>query len=149
MTTGCSARGVIAFPRSFHNCGKALWIGMAIASFEEAAERTWAHVVERAQQELSESSFSMWFGGVRPRSLHDGILEVVAPSDYVRERLAKHYAGLIQDAATEAVGLPVKLSLDSAPPEALAGQREAADPPASRPAADPRPDHERPPFGAP
>ena len=89
---------------------------MAIASFEEAAERTWAHVVERAQEELSESSFSMWFGGVRPRSLHDGILEIVAPSDYVRERLAKHYAGLIQDAAAEAVGLPVKLELDSAPP---------------------------------
>ena len=78
---------------------------MAIASFEEAAERTWAHVVERAHQELSESSFSMWFGAVRPRSLHDGILEVVAPSDYVRDRLAKHYIGLIQEAATEAVRL--------------------------------------------
>jgi chromosomal replication initiator protein len=122
---------------------------MAIASFEEAAERTWAHVVERAQQELSESSFSMWFGGVRPRSLHDGILEVVAPSDYVRERLAKHYVGLIQDAATEAVGLPVKLELDSVPSETLAGQREATDPPESRPAAHPRPDPERTSFGAP
>jgi chromosomal replication initiator protein len=122
---------------------------MAIASFEEAAERTWAHVVERAQEELSESSFSMWFGGVRPRSLHDGILEIVAPSDYVRERLAKHYAGLIQDAAAEAVGLPVKLELDSAPPETLAGQRDVTDPPESRPAADPRSEPERTSFGAP
>jgi chromosomal replication initiator protein len=122
---------------------------MAIASFEEAAERTWAHVVERAQHELSESSFSMWFGGVRPRSLHDGILEVVAPSDYVRERLAKHYAGLIQDAATEAVGLPVKLELESAPPETLAGQGEVADSPEHRPAVEPRPEPERTTFGAP
>ena len=122
---------------------------MAIASFEEAAERTWAHVVERAQQELSESSFSMWFGGVRPRSLHDGILEVVAPSDYVRERLAKHYIGLIQDAATEAVGLPVKLELDSAPPEALAVQLEAVDAPDTRPQAGPRREPERTSFGAP
>jgi chromosomal replication initiator protein len=120
---------------------------MAIASFEEAAERTWAHVVERAQQELSESSFSMWFGGVRPRSLHDGVLEVVAPSDYVRERLAKHYAGLIQDAATEAVGLPVKLELDSAPPETLAVQREAADPEPQPPVDPRRPDRTS--FGAP
>jgi chromosomal replication initiator protein len=122
---------------------------MAIASFEEAAERTWAHVVERAQQELSESSFSMWFGGVRPRSLHDGILEVVAPSDYVRERLAKHYAGLIQDAATEAVGLPVKLELESAPPEPLAEQREVADSPEPRPPVQPRPEPGRTTFGAP
>ena len=122
---------------------------MAIASFEEAAERTWAHVVERAQQELSESSFSMWFGGVRPRSLHDGILEVVAPSDYVRERLAKHYAGLIQDAATEALGLPVKLELASAPAKTLAGQGEVADAPEPLPAVGPRPEPERTSFGAP
>src|SRR5215510_15177968 len=122
---------------------------MAIASFEEAAERTWAHVVERAQEELSESSFSMYFGGVRARSLHDGILEVVAPSDYVRERLAKHYAGLIQDAATEAVGLPVKLSLDSAPPEDVAVQRDAAEAVDHRPPPDPRPERDRTSFGAP
>jgi len=121
---------------------------MAIASFEEAGERTWAHVVERAQQELSESSFSMWFGGVRPRSLHDGILEVVAPSDYVRERLAKHYAGLIQDAAAEAVGLPVKLELDSAPPEDLAVQRDAPEVVEPLPAAG-RSDRDRATYGAP
>src|SRR5262245_37800453 len=149
MTTGCSARGVIAFPRSFHNCGKAVWIGMAIASFEEAAERTWAHVVERAQEELSESSFSMWFGGVRPRSLHDGILEVVAPSDYVRDRLAKHYVDLIQDAATEAVGLPGKLELEPPPPEDLPPQRAAADVAEPPPAPAPRPERDRAPFGAP
>ena len=87
---------------------------MAIASYEEAAERTWAHVVERAQRELAESSFSMWFHGVRATSLHDGVLEVLAPSDYVRERLAKHYVELIQDAATEVVGLPVTVRLGSA-----------------------------------
>jgi chromosomal replication initiator protein len=120
---------------------------MAIASFEEAAERTWAHVVERAQEELSESSFSMWFGGVRPRSLHDGILEVVAPSDYVRERLTKQYADLIQDAATEAVGLPVKLQLDAAPPEDVAAQRDATE--LAEPRPDPRPERDRAPFGAP
>ncbi|HJS26132.1 MAG TPA: chromosomal replication initiator protein DnaA [Actinomycetota bacterium] len=90
---------------------------MAVASYEEAAERTWAHVVERAQAELSESSFSMWFQGVRATSLHDGVLEVVAPSEYVREWLAKNYVELIQQAATEALGLPVRVELGAAPPE--------------------------------
>ncbi len=121
---------------------------MAIASYEEAAERTWAHVVDRAQQELAESSFSMWFHGVRATSLHDGVLEVVAPSDYVRERLAKHYVELIQDAATEAVGLPVTVRLGSAPPEQVALQAEA-----SESAPDPRhadrQDADRGPLGAP
>jgi chromosomal replication initiator protein len=116
---------------------------MAIASFEEAAERTWAHVVERAQEELTESSFSMWFGGVRATSLHDGVLEVVAPSEYVRDWLAKHYVGLIQDAAAEAVGLPVRIALDSALPEEVAPQGEPPDPPEHKPMA------ERAAFGAP
>ena len=82
---------------------------MAVASFEEAAERTWARVVERARDQLPESSFSMWFVGVRATSLHDGVLEVTAPSDYVRDWLAKHYVDLIQGAATDFVGQPVRV----------------------------------------
>ncbi|MCI0636856.1 MAG: chromosomal replication initiator protein DnaA [Actinobacteria bacterium] len=106
---------------------------MAVASYEEAAERTWAHVVERAQRELAESSFSMWFHGVRATSLHDGVLEVVAPSDYVRERLAKHYGELIRDAATEAVGLPVTVQVGAAPPEQVALQPDTVELPDPEP----------------
>jgi chromosomal replication initiator protein len=122
---------------------------MAIASYEEAAERTWAHVVERAQRELAESSFSMWFHGVRATSLHDGVLEVVAPSDYVRERLAKHYVELIQDAATEAVGLPVTVQLGSVAPDQAALQAEAPEPPEPEPAHAGRRHADRDPLGAP
>ncbi|HEY7660623.1 MAG TPA: chromosomal replication initiator protein DnaA [Actinomycetota bacterium] len=117
---------------------------MAIASFEQAAERTWAHVVERAQDELPESSFAMWFNGVRATTLHDGVLEVVAPSDYVRDWLAKHYVELIQDAATEALGLPVTVRLDAAP-EQPAAQRVSLD----QVDADAGPDVQRPALGAP
>ena len=119
---------------------------MAIASFEQAAERTWAHVVERARRELSESSFSMWFQDVRATSLHDGVLEVVAPSDYVRDWLAKHYVDMIQDAAAEAVGLPVTVHLGALPPEIGAVQRDVADPAPPEPIRSPA---DRPPLGAP
>jgi chromosomal replication initiator protein len=117
---------------------------MAIASFEDAAARTWDRVVERARTELPESSFSMWFAGVRATSLHEGVLEVHAPSDYVRDRLAKHYIELIERAAGEAAGEPVSVRL-------------AADADAVRPApaeqATPMPpatvDRARPALGAP
>ncbi|HEX6230511.1 MAG TPA: chromosomal replication initiator protein DnaA [Actinomycetota bacterium] len=103
---------------------------MAVASYEEAADRTWAHVVERAKRELAESSFSMWFQGVRATSLNDGILEVLAPSEYVRDRLAKHYVELIQRAASEAAGVPVRVHVAAAPPsENAAAQREPDPPP--------------------
>jgi chromosomal replication initiator protein len=114
---------------------------VAVASYEEAAERTWAHVVERAQTELTESSFSLWFRDVRATSLHDGVLEVVAPSDYVREWLAKNYVELIQQAATEALGLPVRVELASVPPETPVPQSSpapvAAAPPTERSVAEP------------
>ncbi len=117
---------------------------MAIASFEQAADRTWAHVIERARTELPESSFAMWFNGVRATSLRDGVLEVLAPSDYVRDWLAKHYLDLIQRAAADAAGHPVRVRL-GASPDAV---RPAPLPEASPPPA-PRPDRPQQPLGAP
>src|SRR5919202_6665701 len=119
---------------------------MAVASFEQAAERTWAHVVDLARNELSESSFSMWFTGVHATSLHDGVLEVRAPSEYVRERLAKHYVDLIERAAADALGSSVDAHLaadadDERPPI------DVREPPAPAPTI--RPDHGRQQLGAP
>ncbi|MGZ4108156.1 MAG: DnaA N-terminal domain-containing protein, partial [Actinomycetota bacterium] len=121
---------------------------MAIASFEGAAERTWAHVVERARTELPESSFSMWFTGVRATALTDGVLDVRAPSEYVRDRLAKHYLQLIERAAGDATGTPVTVHL-AADPEAPRPAPPVADrvEPPVLPAA--RPEPPRAPLGAP
>jgi chromosomal replication initiator protein len=98
---------------------------MAITSSEGAAASTWTHVVDRARQELPESSFAMWFQDVRAAALDDGVLRVVAPSDYVKDWLAKHYAELIRGAASEAAGVPVRIEFATAPPESLAAQRNA------------------------
>jgi len=105
---------------------------MAVASFAEAAERTWARVVDRARHELPESSFSMWFVGVRATSLHDGVLEVVAPSEYVRDRLAKNYLDLIQAAATDALGHPIRIHLGSDPEPVRPPLGEPPPPPPTR-----------------
>lgn len=106
---------------------------MAVASFEEAAASTWSRVLERARHDLSESSFAMWFQDVHATSLHDGILEVTAPSEYVKDWLAKHYLELMQTAAAQAAGLPIRIHLRAAPPEEVAPQREATLAPVSAP----------------
>jgi chromosomal replication initiator protein len=120
---------------------------MAIASFEAAAERTWAQVVDRARTELPESSFSMWFTGVRAVSLHDGVLEVRTPSDYVRDRLAKHYLELIERVAAEAAGGTVHVRL-AADVDAVR-PAPVAEPVPAAPLPDPRPELARQPLGAP
>lgn len=101
---------------------------MAVAPVEAAAEKTWSRVVEKARTELPESSFSMWFAGVRATSLQDGVLDVLAPSGYVRDWLAKHYLELIQSAATEAAGRPLRIHLvaDPTAPAPLPAEASAA-----------------------
>jgi chromosomal replication initiator protein len=127
---------------------------MAIASSEQAAEATWSHVVERARRELSESSFSMWFQDVRATGLHDGVLDVLAPSEYVKDRLSKHYLDLIRTAAAETLGLPVQIRLGAAEPERGTTDDPKSVPPqrdsdAARGAPAGLPTPERPVLGAP
>jgi chromosomal replication initiator protein len=106
---------------------------MAITSSEGAAASAWTHVVDRAREELPESSFSMWFQGVRAASLDDDVLRVEAPSDYVKDWLTKHYADLIRGAAAEVAGASLRVEFATAPPEASATQRDTEVPLAEAP----------------
>jgi chromosomal replication initiator protein len=118
---------------------------MAVTSQEEAAERAWSQVVDRARRELAESSYAMWFTGVRATSLHDGVLEVATPSDYVRDWLAKHYVPMIERVASDAADAPVRVHLVVAPAETARREPPAPDlaPPPERHA------QSAPPLGAP
>jgi chromosomal replication initiator protein len=85
---------------------------MAIAPSEHDARQAWSHVVERARAALPESTISMWFAEVRPAALEDDVLELFAPSEYVRDRLARNHLGLISSAASESAGHPVTVRLE-------------------------------------
>jgi chromosomal replication initiator protein len=74
----------------------------------------------------------MWFTGVRATTLHDGVLEILAPSDYVRDWLAKHYLDLIQGAATDFLGQPVQVHL-GADPEPMRPAMSEPSPPTPHP----------------
>jgi chromosomal replication initiator protein len=128
---------------------------MVDAQHRRTVDNTWSHVVEKARSELPESSFSMWFAGVRATDLHDGVLEVTAPSEYVRDWLARNYVDLIQRGATESAGesVQVRLAADATLPRDLpagpeAGPSDAADHQAdvgpAEPAAEERTTEERP-----
>jgi chromosomal replication initiator protein len=85
---------------------------MAVAFSEHEARETWSRVVERARAELPESTIAMWFAEVRPSALDDDVLELYAPSEYVRDRLARNHIQLIRDAASEAAGHPITVRLE-------------------------------------
>jgi chromosomal replication initiator protein len=85
---------------------------MAIASSEQDAQRAWSHVVDRARAQLPESTVAMWFAEVRPATLEGDVLELYAPSEYVRDRLARSHLEMIRNAVSEVAGHPVTVHLE-------------------------------------
>ena len=75
---------------------------MAVVLPDQEARRTWSAVLDRARTELPETTFLMWFTDVRPIGLHDEVLSLAVPSQFVRERLQHNHLGLIEQAAGEA-----------------------------------------------
>ena len=96
---------------------------MAVASPEHDARDAWAHVLDRAREELPETTVVMWFADVRPVRLDEDSITLAVPSPLVRERLQHNHLPLIERAAQEAAGRPltIELSIDEALREQAAG----------------------------
>jgi chromosomal replication initiator protein len=86
---------------------------MSVAAFEPTAQAVWARVVERAREELPSGSFTMWFSRVHPAGLHDGVLSLEVPTDFVRDWLSRNYLGMIQTEAQKVAGAPVRVELNA------------------------------------
>ena len=91
---------------------------MSIVPVQSPVESAWSHVSERLRESLPEATYSMWFSGVRPTDLREGILEIAAPGSYVRDWLTRNYLELIRVAATEVVGRPMEVVVEIGAPEA-------------------------------
>jgi chromosomal replication initiator protein len=84
---------------------------MAVALPDQEARRAWSAVLDRARAELPETTFLMWFTDVRPLAVEGEVLTLAVPSQFVRERLQHNHLGLIEGAAAEAFGRPVKIEM--------------------------------------
>jgi chromosomal replication initiator protein len=74
-----------------------------------SAAEAWTGVVTRARAGLPDTTIVMWFSDVEPVSLDDDVLTLSVPSALVRERLQHNHLALIEEAAAETVGRPVKI----------------------------------------
>jgi chromosomal replication initiator protein len=79
---------------------------------ERPAEAGCSAVLERARRDLSEASFKLWFADLSPGGeLKGDVLELVAPSTYVKNWLASHYMDLILASARDALGPKTRVRL--------------------------------------
>jgi chromosomal replication initiator protein len=108
---------------------------------ESDVREVWADVLARAREELPETTVVMWFSDVRPARLDDDTLTLEVPSTLVRERLQHNHLSLIELAASEACGRPLKIDfeveeglrdpLDAATPVSAGTSVTTAAPPSS------------------
>ena len=85
---------------------------MPLAYSERTARETWGGVLDRARRELPETTIVMWFSDVRAVGFADDVLELAVPSQLVRERLQHNHLQLIEQAAAEQAGRPVKVEIE-------------------------------------
>jgi chromosomal replication initiator protein len=76
------------------------------------ADQLWSGVLAAARRELPETTVVMWFADVRASGYDDERLHLAVPSSMVRERLQHHHLGLIEDAAAQVAGHPVKVEIE-------------------------------------
>jgi chromosomal replication initiator protein len=78
---------------------------------ESPAQTACSAVLERARRDLSEASFELWFADLAPGELKGQVLELIAPSTYVKNWLAGHYMDLILASARSALGPKTRVRL--------------------------------------
>ncbi|MFM7717884.1 MAG: DnaA N-terminal domain-containing protein, partial [Actinomycetota bacterium] len=94
---------------------------MSVVPFEGATDLAWNRVAERLRGLLPESSYAMWFAGVRATDLRDGVLEVGAPTDYVRDWLLRNHLDLIRESAALVLERPIEIEIVTRPLEGGGG----------------------------
>ena len=103
---------------------------------EDAARTAWTAVLGRARRDLPPVAFEMWFSGLTPGKVKGQVIELIAPSGYVKSWLSGHYMDLIAAATEESVGPTARIRLRVAPTTA-AGSEDVAPPSGTRPATGP------------
>lgn len=89
----------------------------------------WQSVSGELRQALAAPAYSACFGRAVPRGLDDGSLEVAVPNEFTRAWVTGQFGELVDRAATEAAGLPVRVHFvvgDTASSPAPAAEVESA-----------------------
>src|SRR5436189_5474011 len=95
---------------------------------EPPAQAGCSAVLERARRDLSEASFKLWFADLSAGDLRGDVLELVAPSAYVKNWLASHYMDLILASAREALGPKTRVRLRTDRVRGRNGTKAGGDP---------------------
>jgi len=78
------------------------------------AHTVWVAVLDRARHELSEAQFELWFADLLPGKAKGTVIELVAPSSYVKGWLTSRYMDLLQASARKSLGPTARVRIATA-----------------------------------
>src|SRR5882724_5538479 len=85
-------------PDLLHTCGRICGqAGMSITT-RAAAEELWSRVGAAVRQQLNESTWDVWFRGVRALDYDGRCLTLAVPNPMAADRIRGSYAGILDDA---------------------------------------------------
>src|SRR5262245_45926855 len=73
------------------------------------ATAAWEVVVERARRELPPAAFNLWFADLAPGEFDGDVLDVIAPSPYVKNWITAHHLGLVTESIRPILGPTVSV----------------------------------------
>ncbi|MDA8063287.1 MAG: chromosomal replication initiator protein DnaA [Actinomycetota bacterium] len=75
------------------------------------ARRLWTSCTQQLRSQVTDGTWQPWFAGIQPLDLDSDVLYLGVPSAVVRTRLEERYLPLIESAASDAAGRPVRVEL--------------------------------------
>ncbi|HYV02454.1 MAG TPA: chromosomal replication initiator protein DnaA, partial [Actinomycetota bacterium] len=79
-------------------------------------------------RDLSEAAYRLWFADLQPGKMRGQVVDLIAPSGYVRSWLVGHYMDLISVAVREALGTGARVKVRAAAEPAAGGSGPAVHP---------------------
>jgi len=80
----------------------------------------WDAVRDQVRPSISDGSYRMWFADVEAQGVDGTVLQLTAPSDYVRNWLVSHYMDVLTQGARTVLGADAAVRIHVAPSEAPA-----------------------------
>lgn len=69
----------------------------------------WEKALSVMRPHVSQATYHSWLRNARPLRIHDGVLSLAVPNQFVKEWLEQRYKGVIESALTEASGEPMQV----------------------------------------
>lgn len=79
----------------------------------ETIKEAWSEILNylRSRDDVSEVAYNVWISCIEPQGIEDGEVVVYVHTNFQRKIVTEHYAGKLQNAFEQVLGIPLGLKI--------------------------------------